>query len=60
MGVGICLLPFCCAPGQVNVFIEMAKLLEEKYPEIYDRIYDEAICNLDIRERKSHSRYLKV
>ena len=45
--------------GQVNVFIEMAKLLEEKYPEIYDRIYDEALCNLDIRERKSHSGYLK-
>jgi hypothetical protein len=47
-------------PRQVNVFIEMAKLLEEKHPEIYDRIYDEALCNLDIRERKSHSRYLKV
>jgi hypothetical protein len=45
--------------GQVNIFIEMAKLLEEKYPEIYDGIYDEALCNLDIRERKSHSGYLK-
>lgn len=45
--------------GQVNVFIEMAKLLEEKYPGIYDRIYDEALCNLDIRGRKSHSGYLK-
>lgn len=46
--------------GQVNIFIEMAKLLEEKHPEIYDRIYDEALCNLDIRERKGHSGYLKA
>lgn len=46
--------------NQVQIFIEMAKLLEENYPEIYDEISDIAEINLNIRERRSTSSYVQI
>jgi hypothetical protein len=46
--------------NQVQIFIEMAKLLEENYPEIYDKISDMAEVNLNIRERRSTSGYVQI
>lgn len=47
-------------PGEVQVFIEMAKLLEEKDAELFDALRDEAEVNLNIREKRNHSGYVKM
>jgi hypothetical protein len=46
--------------NEVQIFIEMAKLLEEKYPDIYDETRDTAEINLNIRKRRTKSNYVKM
>lgn len=46
--------------NEVQIFIEMAKLLEENYAEIYDKIRDMAEINLNIRDRRTTSGYVKM
>jgi len=46
--------------NEVHVFIEMAKILEEKYSEIYDEIHDQAEINLNIRKKRTTSGYVKM
>ena len=46
--------------NDVQIFIEMARLLEEEYPDIYDEIRDSAETNLNIREKRTHSGYVKL
>jgi len=46
--------------NDVQIFIEMASLLEEEYPDIYDEIRDSAETNLNIREKRTHSGYVKL
>ncbi len=46
-------------PGEVQVFIEIAKLLEEKDPEYFDNLRNEAEINLNIRNKRTKSGYVK-
>lgn len=46
--------------NDVQIFIEMARLIEEQYPDIYDEIRDRAEANLNIRQKRTHSGYVKI
>ncbi|KAA3614936.1 MAG: hypothetical protein D8M58_10810 [Calditrichaeota bacterium] len=46
--------------NEVHIFIEMAKLLEERDYVLYDEIRDQAEINLNIRKRKTSSSYVKM
>ena len=46
-------------PGEVQIFIEMAKLLEEKDPDYFDNLRNEAEINLNIRNKRTKSGYVK-
>ena len=47
-------------PGEVQIFIEMVKLLEEKDPDLHDALRNEAEINLNIRANRTHSGYVKL
>ncbi len=46
--------------NEVHIFIEMAKLLEEKFSDIYDELHDQAEINLNIRNKRTTSGYVKM
>ena len=48
------------AKNDVHIFIEMARLLEEKHTQIYDELRDEAEINLNIRKKRTTSGYVKM
>ena len=46
--------------GDTQRFIELAKLLEELYPDIYDDLMEQVDINLNIRQKRTNSAYVSM